>query len=666
MIINNINLKTTTENLNCHQLSNIGEQIFKSDDSKLLQLTENMIKNNIVKTTLEFAKRFMFTFDSKYQFPISIDSLIEMKVYDNKGNTKTKLIKNFILDIDYEVKILTSESSEVKILKKHGGIRHKENIMLTVDCFKSMCMLANSEIGKQVKIYYLDLEKIFKQYIILELQEKQSQLKQYENDYDKLRKLHNSLKFKRNYHELEQGDCVYICHNKLEPPDRYKIGKTDNINKTLKVYRRNAPYTLLDYLFFTSKASLLENILLSRYIDERRPMNHEVVENIKLENIIEDIKKIVEFIKIPGSENKEDNIKKYNNDINTPDIIVIEDDEDYIEEKVDILTERVEIIEEKVDILTGRVEVIEEKQKTDYEELLKNIEKYTDKKLKELLIEFKLPVSGLKDVKKQRLRCYISGSGSIVNEKACVQMTKQVEDLVIKSEDRDDYEDVVELDKLSVTELRRVCSKYGLKQEGLKSELIKRVNSYLDNGDKEKHGLAKTVYKYDMNGNFICWYESVKEAAKSIGGETNEKIKQDRISDICLNKNGKSYIGFVWKYQNNEMTKEEVSDVNKHSRARVIIKENMKGEEIQKFKSLVEAARVLDVNLNTLTDALRKRGKYIRGDFILKYEGSVVKRLTEDQKRVIIKKYKEGVSVVELSKEYSKSVKQLRRVLSDK
>ena len=73
-------------------------------------------------------------------------------------------------------------------------------------------MLANSEIGKQVKIYYLDLEKIFKQYIILELQEKQSQLKHYENDYDKL---HNSLKFKRNYHELEQGDLTYLKYYHL-------------------------------------------------------------------------------------------------------------------------------------------------------------------------------------------------------------------------------------------------------------------------------------------------------------------------------------------------------------------------------------------------------------------------------------------------------------------
>ena len=135
-MINNTKLKSTADDSSNSQLSNIVQQIFKSDDSKLLQLTENMIKNNIVKTTLEFAKRFMFTFDSKYQFPINIDSLIEMKVYDNKGNTKTKLIKNFILDIDYQVVNLASESSEARFTKGSHGGKNKENIMLTVDCFK--------------------------------------------------------------------------------------------------------------------------------------------------------------------------------------------------------------------------------------------------------------------------------------------------------------------------------------------------------------------------------------------------------------------------------------------------------------------------------------------------------------------------------------------------
>ena len=126
----------TTDSDKSNQLSNIGEHIFKSDNSKLLQLTENMIKNNIVKTTLDFAKKFMFTFDSKDQFPINIDTLIEMKIYDNKGNCKSKLIKNFILDTDYQVVKAASESSEAAFIKKGGSGKNKENIMLTIDCFR--------------------------------------------------------------------------------------------------------------------------------------------------------------------------------------------------------------------------------------------------------------------------------------------------------------------------------------------------------------------------------------------------------------------------------------------------------------------------------------------------------------------------------------------------
>ena len=147
----------TTPTLEKNELSTNYLEIFKSDNSKLVQLTEHMIQTNEVKTPLEFAKKFMFTFDSKEPFPINIEVLIEMKVYDLVGNIKKKLNKNFILDTDFKVQNLTCENSQVK--KTHGGARHKENIMLTVDCFKSMCMLANSETGKQVKKYLLSYIK---------------------------------------------------------------------------------------------------------------------------------------------------------------------------------------------------------------------------------------------------------------------------------------------------------------------------------------------------------------------------------------------------------------------------------------------------------------------------------------------------------------------------
>jgi hypothetical protein len=246
--------------------------------------------------------------------------------------------------------------------------------------------------------------------------EYKKKLNQVQQDYTKLRQLHNSLKFKRNYHELEKGNCVYVCHNKLEPPDRYKIGKTDNINKTLRVYRRNAPYTLLDYLFFTNKSTLLEDSLLTKYLSERRPMNHEVVENTKLETIIYDMKKIVEFINIPGSEGSQENTEKYNDDINTPDIEVVgndnmfiiesDDDSDTEDENIKI-KERVEEVEKRVE----KIEEVQEEQEGCYDKLLKEMENYTDKKLKEMLVQLKLPVSGVKDVKKRRIRTYFEKSG---------------------------------------------------------------------------------------------------------------------------------------------------------------------------------------------------------------------------------------------------------------
>ena len=263
--------------------------------------------------------------------------------------------------------------------------------------------------------------------------------------YDKLRQIHNSLKFKRNYHQLEVGDCVYVCHNRLEPPNRFKIGKTNNINHTLKIYRRIAPYVLLDFLFFTTKMSLLEDILLTKYKDERRPINHELVEDIALETIIQDINLIINLIKIPGSVGSAESIDIYNKDINTPDVYACiveseeeedeedEDEEDeeeeeeeeeedeiniLIENRVELLEEEAELIDERIEeVVTivderlakveARVQVIEETQKQEYMTLLKEMENYTEAKLKEWLVKLRLSVTGNKTVKKQKIKDHL-------------------------------------------------------------------------------------------------------------------------------------------------------------------------------------------------------------------------------------------------------------------
>ena len=60
----------------------------------------------------------MFTFDSKELFPININMLIDMKIYDRKDHCKTKLTKNFILDTEFKVQ---------KAADKGGAGKNKEN-----------------------------------------------------------------------------------------------------------------------------------------------------------------------------------------------------------------------------------------------------------------------------------------------------------------------------------------------------------------------------------------------------------------------------------------------------------------------------------------------------------------------------------------------------------
>lgn len=62
------------------QPSNNTIQIFKPEIYKLLDLTTSMINRGEIKTDIEFAKKFMFSFDSEEKYPIKLELLGEMKV----------------------------------------------------------------------------------------------------------------------------------------------------------------------------------------------------------------------------------------------------------------------------------------------------------------------------------------------------------------------------------------------------------------------------------------------------------------------------------------------------------------------------------------------------------------------------------------------------------
>ena len=90
--------------------------------------------------------------ESTNPYPVDFDEAWQWVGYNKKQQAKEKLIRNFQRDMDF-----TLES-----VKTPNGGRPSESIALTVDCFKSFCMMAGTDKGKEVRAYFIKCEKELK------------------------------------------------------------------------------------------------------------------------------------------------------------------------------------------------------------------------------------------------------------------------------------------------------------------------------------------------------------------------------------------------------------------------------------------------------------------------------------------------------------------------
>ncbi len=93
---------------------------------------------------------------SDNQFPINFDEAYVWLGYSQKGHAKNGLLRaGFTEEIDYQV-------SQTRELRPQGGFSNLEYIYLTLDCFKTWCLLAPTEKGKEVRKYFLEVEKEYR------------------------------------------------------------------------------------------------------------------------------------------------------------------------------------------------------------------------------------------------------------------------------------------------------------------------------------------------------------------------------------------------------------------------------------------------------------------------------------------------------------------------
>jgi phage anti-repressor protein len=106
---------------------------------------------NIIPFSQELANQY---YQSTEQFPVSFDDAWQWLEYSRKDNAKVNFLKcGFLEGVDYVF---------LKIQENSEG-RPTETFSLTCECFKQWGMMAGTAKGKEIRMYFLECERIAKQ-----------------------------------------------------------------------------------------------------------------------------------------------------------------------------------------------------------------------------------------------------------------------------------------------------------------------------------------------------------------------------------------------------------------------------------------------------------------------------------------------------------------------
>jgi phage anti-repressor protein len=192
-------------------------------------------------------------------FPINLENVYNMIGFANKGNAKRTLINNFEENKDFKIVILPRENN----LKKDLGGRNEEKLLLNVDTFKMLCMLAKTDKGKKIRSYYVKLENINNKILKQQMEESNNKLIEKENQ---LKLKDDTIKLLENKPETEGfirvNGYIYIIKDNSKI-GHYKIGLSEAPDKRiigLNVSSSTNSFEIVD-TYKTNDSILTEKII---------------------------------------------------------------------------------------------------------------------------------------------------------------------------------------------------------------------------------------------------------------------------------------------------------------------------------------------------------------------------------------------------------------------
>lgn len=282
-------------------------------------------------------------------YPINLENVFHMIGFANKGNAMKTVKSNFTKDEDYKIVLFRTEKN---LNGKDLGGRPTEDIMLNVDTFKNLCMIAKTAKGKEIRKYYVKLENIHNKIVKEEIEQQKllliEQNKQLENkELEKKRKVEMTLK-----NSFNKRCLVYLIKIIFDDEIIYKFGYTDDIITRLRTHKNQIGEDIeLVYCIESKDNKMLERLLIE-YLEQYK---------FRIKRTIND-KQQTELLKVNDIEMIKNKLIELNNDVENEKLLIIKLKNKIIDlenENIQLKQQLLENESQKINELKHKIEELE-------------------------------------------------------------------------------------------------------------------------------------------------------------------------------------------------------------------------------------------------------------------------------------------------------------------
>ena len=269
---------------------NIIDLIEKNPITKLSSSYNSKLLNKIKENFTGFEQQLFISsfycylnYDKNMDFVIDLDNIWKWLGFNQKVKAFMLLEKHFNCDIDYKTALQFGKASleEEKLAFPSGkassehdkwGGHNKKTILLTIRCFKSLCLKAQTKKASEIHEYYMKLEEVLQEIVEEETDELKRQLEQKETIIlEKDTTILNNKKEKQKAVEqviINQfpvnTECIYFgtIDNTNESGEKLiKFGHTNDLATRLTDHRKKYINFVLVNAFRVQNKVEIENLI---------------------------------------------------------------------------------------------------------------------------------------------------------------------------------------------------------------------------------------------------------------------------------------------------------------------------------------------------------------------------------------------------------------------